>query len=543
MSTDLTNKKIRNTYQRLIQKSGSLFYDGLGNQIDLGNGSIDSGSFITTSSFNAFTASYYTASSSFDDRINNVSIDTSSLVLDTTFNTFTSSYYTASSSFDNRIDELTTASSSFATEIDELFTASSSFDTRIDDVAKGITSVYLNVRNNSGGTITAGTPIYSQGEVGSSGVIRVSPANSTDASKMPAIGVITEDLTNNQDGHVIINGIFNENISGFSGLSLGDTIYVGSGSLTATKPSGTDLIQNIGTIIKTNGSQIQGMKVSSIDRTNDVPNLEDKHIFFGDGIHAPATHLSTAVASTILTDITASGNISSSGDLFTNNITASGNITAGGEVSTDTLNVVNNAVMGSDLEVVGELQASNIVYPTTDGIIGQVMTTDGAGNLSFTTPSSGGGGSTHTYNLSMQIGVNSSNYYYGNLNYGWNYIIWSSHDTDMALFHTNQGSGMPANDDYTKISLVGHAINTSRAGQTLRYRLWKTPLVFSGNTSMTILAEDDIIMTSQNVYYPIDFNATGLTINKGDLIFLSVNDTSWVGNETIRNSLAITLSN
>jgi hypothetical protein len=41
-----------------------------------------------------------------------------------------------------------------------------------------------------------------------------------------------------------------------------------------------------------------------------------------------------------------------------------------------------------------EVQINSISYPSTDGTSGQVMTTDGAGNLSFTTVSGGGGGGT-----------------------------------------------------------------------------------------------------------------------------------------------------
>jgi len=55
-----------------------------------------SGSFVTTSSFNNFTSSYYLDSASFDSRIDNISIDTSSLVTTSSFNAFTSSYNTGS---------------------------------------------------------------------------------------------------------------------------------------------------------------------------------------------------------------------------------------------------------------------------------------------------------------------------------------------------------------------------------------------------------------------------------------------------------------
>jgi len=49
----------------------------------------------------------------------------------------------------------------------------------------------------------------------------------------------------------------------------------------------------------------------------------------------------------------------------------------------------------SDLVVTTSFVANGITYPTADGGPNQVMTTDGSGNLSFTTVTSGGGGGTN----------------------------------------------------------------------------------------------------------------------------------------------------
>jgi hypothetical protein len=54
---DLTGQNIENTYQRILQTDGTFIYDGTGSIIDL-----STGSFVTTSSFNAFTGSYNTGS-------------------------------------------------------------------------------------------------------------------------------------------------------------------------------------------------------------------------------------------------------------------------------------------------------------------------------------------------------------------------------------------------------------------------------------------------------------------------------------------------
>ena len=54
---DLTGQNIENTYQRILQTDGTLIYDGTGSLVNL-----STGSFVTTSSFNAFTGSYNTGS-------------------------------------------------------------------------------------------------------------------------------------------------------------------------------------------------------------------------------------------------------------------------------------------------------------------------------------------------------------------------------------------------------------------------------------------------------------------------------------------------
>ena len=182
--------------------------------------------------------------------------------------------------------------------------------------------LHLQVRNDDSVDITAGTPIYSTGEIGGSERIKVRIAQASDASKMPAIGIVETTLTTTggtKDGFAIINGIYNTNITPVSGNpALGDNIYVhADGGVTTIKPSGSNLIQNIGTVLKTNGTVIQGMKVSSIDRTNDVPNLLDNTIFFGSGSdQTQQIHISGALDQTIINNITASGNISASGQII-----------------------------------------------------------------------------------------------------------------------------------------------------------------------------------------------------------------------------------
>ena len=179
--------------------------------------------------------------------------------------------------------------------------------------------LHLQIRNDDSVDITAGTPVYSTGAIGGSERLKVRISSASDASTMPAIGIAETTLTttgDGKDGFAIINGIYNDNITPVgSSPSLGDTIYVHcDGGITINKPSGSNLIQNIGIVLKTNGTIIQQMKVSSIDRTNDVPNLLHNQIFYGSGSNQSyQTHLSGALDTTIINNITASGDISASG--------------------------------------------------------------------------------------------------------------------------------------------------------------------------------------------------------------------------------------
>lgn len=155
--------------------------------------------------------------------------------------------------------------------------------------------VVMDVRNDDVVTLAPGDPVYAVGEIGASGVIRVRRSHANDPATMPAIGLIRESIPTNSDGEIITNGVFNTNINGFTGAQPGDTLYVAATGLTLTKPSGSQLIQNIGQVLKTNGSIIQGIKVSSIDRTNDVPNLSADHIFYGEGGYSVQKTLTDAI--------------------------------------------------------------------------------------------------------------------------------------------------------------------------------------------------------------------------------------------------------
>lgn len=182
------------------------------------------------------------------------------------------------------------------------------------------THIHEDVKNTETFTMSAGTPVYAVSEVGASGVIRVGKADASNSSKMPAIGILSEDINSNSNGNSILVGVFNTNVSGFSNLNENQVLYVGvGGGLTNVKPSGEgNLIQNVGVVLKSNdeGTICQGLQVTVVGRTNDLPNLNNGNIFIG--------HSGDEYETKSLPDaIEDAGNITVDGDL---NITGS-NIT------------------------------------------------------------------------------------------------------------------------------------------------------------------------------------------------------------------------
>ena len=120
-------------------------------------------------------------------------------------------------------------------------------------------------------------------------LLKIAPADALiSANKLPAIGLLQTALNNNGFGFVVITGeLTNFTTSPIDGVvpTTGDKVFVKSGGgLTLTKPTGEgNGIQNMGLVGKVSGGNSGSVTVSSIMRTNDVPNLPEGRIWIGDG--------------------------------------------------------------------------------------------------------------------------------------------------------------------------------------------------------------------------------------------------------------------
>src|SRR6056300_1005312 len=148
--------------------------------------------------------------------------------------------------------------------------------------------VHIACKNTSGVSISKGDPVYITGTVGTSFIIQIAAADASNAAKMPAVGLVETDLGINAEGYVIVSGVL-KNLttdplsSGDGTPSSNDTIYVKpGGGLTKTKPTGSgNYIQNVGKVGRVNSSNAGSITVSTIMRTNDVPNLSTGKVWVG----------------------------------------------------------------------------------------------------------------------------------------------------------------------------------------------------------------------------------------------------------------------
>ena len=150
-------------------------------------------------------------------------------------------------------------------------------------------AVFVRVYNNTASTINKGDAVYLTG--GNNGdKPHIDLADSSNANKMPALGIVKENINPSSEGQVAVSGKINFSAHGFTA---GANLYInGLGALQETAPTGEgNLIQKIGKVVSPNIILVQGAF-----RSNATPNLNNGKIFLGNGSNqAVSTTLDTSV--------------------------------------------------------------------------------------------------------------------------------------------------------------------------------------------------------------------------------------------------------
>jgi hypothetical protein len=173
--------------------------------------------------------------------------------------------------------------------------------------------VQINVKNTSGGALTKGAPVYATGTVGATSVIEIAAADASASAKMPAIGLLYQDLAVNATGLVMVMGT----LTGINtnGYTINSGVFVApGGGLTNTRPTAsTDLVQNVARVTRVSATTGEVL-VLGPGRTNDVPNLIATNYLASSGTASATTFLRGDQSwSAAVTSVSGSAPIASSG--------------------------------------------------------------------------------------------------------------------------------------------------------------------------------------------------------------------------------------
>lgn len=159
----------------------------------------------------------------------------------------------------------------------------------IDGTGRSTLNLTLKVDNETGGTLSKGSPVYVS-STHASGRPSVTSADANGASTYPSIGLVYADISTGTTGYVVETGIIEDVAAAqFVGTdpSVGDTLYLSetAGKLTVDRPlAPATAVQNVGRVTKTNVSVSGGtgtahVLVQNPGRENDQANSCDSVYF------------------------------------------------------------------------------------------------------------------------------------------------------------------------------------------------------------------------------------------------------------------------
>ena len=253
-----------------------------------------------------------------------------------------------------------------------------------NDVTVDIPDAYVIEDVQLASAVSKGTALYISGPAHGSGRVTVDIADATDNTKMPVVGLALANYSAGE-GKMIVTGVL-DNVdtsnTNIPGGTLGKVVYVDNSgvdnNLTGTKPTGPDLIQNVGIITKSGANG--AIQVACIGRTNDLPNLNQGSLFIGNASNQ-ATTLSIGGNNTVLKSNGTTATWDDAANFLQPSNTTTPSIKISGANTTD----ANSGGLGqafSDAQGVVNLQGlSSTLNSTVMAVAGEDNVANSVGNL------------------------------------------------------------------------------------------------------------------------------------------------------------------
>jgi hypothetical protein len=158
-----------------------------------------------------------------------------------------------------------------------------------------IETIYESIKNGETFTLVKGTPVYVSGSQGANPIVYA--ADAANPAKMPVIYIVAEDLATNTVGRGILLGLITGiNLTGYTAGA--DVFVAPGGGWTATRPTGSVIIQLLGIVTKP-GNGGQGIVLNPGPAT--LPNIQPGYVWVGDSNSYP-----TAVATSSIQNVISS---------------------------------------------------------------------------------------------------------------------------------------------------------------------------------------------------------------------------------------------
>ena len=247
---------------------------------------------------------------------------------------------------------------------------------------------YLRVRNNTGATITNGTPVIITGSHGNIAPT-IAPANAASDVNSRVVGLATHDIENNSFGYVTTYGIVRDIDT--SSFSAGDEIFLSTtpGALTATCPVIPNYCAPIGYVIRShaaNGSilvELGKHKLGGGDLKSEA-NLNLQGIPFVSTVGSDRSGGLLTDANLVYNSGVQELSLGTGGIRFSDGTTQT---TSAGGVNKDYVSVTSHYTLTTDNDVVfvnSSAALVNVYIPTASGVGGKeiiVKKTVGSNNV------------------------------------------------------------------------------------------------------------------------------------------------------------------